>query len=294
LDFSFFISSFVNIQVAQSTYDMAAATLTLSAQHACVHAGCTYTTRHLGHLRRHLQTRHGVGHGQAIDARLIADLVAQLADFQSKLAALVVCDASAPHGNTDDDACDHQPHIECEHSEDSTSPRVKSPARVRTRACLPVCMTAAHRPYATALSFRCVQLSSIWRALQDVTDVNGLNRVVIACARAALDDEQGAATNPVFRRSSEEYNWEVWTVNKAWHVVDDAGLCQHLHIGLLWALREILRNAASAKDDETDYALVTALLNSEYELARQTAACPSVHKLRMEWLVPRLAGEQGM
>mgnify|MGYP001810258881 FL=1 len=38
LDFSIFISSFVNIQVAPITYDMAAATLTLSAQHACVHS----------------------------------------------------------------------------------------------------------------------------------------------------------------------------------------------------------------------------------------------------------------
>jgi hypothetical protein len=59
-----------------------------------------------------------------------------------------------------------------------------------------------------------------------------------------------------------------------------------LYIGVLWALRDVLRvlqgDAVAGAD------LAAALLQKEYELALTTPACPGVHKMRLEWLIPLL------
>jgi hypothetical protein len=148
-------------------------------------------------------------------------------------------------------------------------------------------MTAAHRPCATALSFRNIKAASLRQALLKVEDVGGLNELVIMCAKAALDGEQGQSANPVYRSTDEQGRWHVWSAQKQWKEVDDIRLCQHLYAGVLWALREVLR---VLQDEEAAGAdLVAAILQKELDMATATPACPGVHKMRLQWLIPLLS-----
>jgi hypothetical protein len=160
-------------------------------------------------------------------------------------------------------------------------------AVVRAKPVQPQCMTAAHKPCATSLSLRHVRAASLRQALLGIEDVGRLNEVVVMCAKAALDGERGRAVNAVYRSSDEqEGRWQVWSASQRWKEVDDVGLCQHLYVGVLWALRDVLRvlqgDAVAGAD------LAVALVQKEYDMALSTPACPGVHKMRLEWLIPLL------
>jgi hypothetical protein len=158
-------------------------------------------------------------------------------------------------------------------------------AVVRAKAVQPQCMTAAHKPCATSLSLRHVRTASLRQALLGVQDVGRLNEVVVMCAKAALDGERGRAVNAVYRSSDEqEGRWLVWSANQHWKEVDDVGLCQHLYVGVLWALRDVLR----VLQGDAGADLAAALVQKEYDMALSTPACPGVHKMRLEWLIPLL------
>jgi hypothetical protein len=132
-----------------------------------------------------------------------------------------------------------------------------------------------------------VRAASLRQALLGVEDVGRLNEVVIMCAKAALDGEQGQAANPVYRSTDEQGRWQVWSASQYWKEVDDVKLCQHLYVGVLWALREVLRVLQDEGAAGAD--LVAALVQKEYDMASATPACPGVHKMRLQWLIPLLS-----
>jgi hypothetical protein len=255
----------------------------LAGQYTCFHQECQYTTKHAGHFARHLATRHGdcsgdkpeVGDAESNEGRLLIHLMQRLAGLEAKVLELSSSAAPPPA------ACAVQPQVS------SHGPAATTPSRIRRKATQPKCMAVSFTPCASSLSFRHIELASIRRRLLQVTDMSSLHDVVVRCARAALDGDQGRDINPVYRAADE--HWEVLTPHKQWLQVDDRTLCQYLFCGVMHALGQVLD--ALHEDQVPGLDLVDTLHHQELSMAHQTPNCPGVLALHLGWLVPLVSAD---
>jgi len=258
----------------------------LAGQYTCFHQDCQYTTKHAGHFARHLATRHGecsdsntaVHDTAGNESRLLIHLMQRLAGLEAKVSALLSPAASVDKAPQPQPACS---------KETCCSPAAAAPTRIRRRATQPKCMAAGFKPCASSLSFKHIELASIRNRLLQVTDISSLHEVVVRCARAALDGDQGRDNNPVYR--AIDGHWEVFTPHREWLQVDDRTLCQYLFCGVMHALGQVLN--ALHEDQVPGLQLVDTLHQQELSMARQTPNCPGVQALHLGWLIPLISAE---
>jgi hypothetical protein len=187
---------------------------------------------------RHLATRHADAGVQpltqeALGLELVKHLMQRVIALEARLLPQADGDAAA---DGDDPSCCAKANSSRHPSAPKRVSHLTGPtgdAVVRAKPMQPRCMTAAHKPCAASLSLRHVRAASLRQALLGIQDAGRLNEVVVMCAKAALDGEQGRAVNAVFKSCDEqEGRWLVWSASQHWKEVDDVGLCQHLYVCL--------------------------------------------------------------